>query len=83
MNHIAARCRNKPAGVPRRDPAVELQIDDRVYSRQCGVVPGFWGVIVSARGNGFNVRPDGNNGSVIYRDVSDLTLLSREREGRG
>jgi hypothetical protein len=53
----------------RRDH--EFKSGDKVYSKRCGMVAGFDGVVVAPRGGGFQVR-DEKTGNVFQRDRCDL-----------
>lgn len=57
--------------------AVTFTSGDQVYSKRCGRIGGFNGLVVEKRGNGYQVL-DPKTGATYQRDFYDLLPLKRK-----
>lgn len=67
------RARARHYEIPRRRPH-QFQPGEHVYSKRCGRIDGFDGIIVEPRGAGFQVL-DPKTGKTYQRDHYDLIAI--------
>lgn len=61
------------------DATRTLKAGWRVYSKRCGMVGGFDGIVVERRGSGFQVL-DPKSGKTYQRDHYDLIVTKDEEQ---